>query len=175
MVMAMIVVLTVVLGSLAMANRATGGNLASAFQGQSREAREVAEAGLTAVISELNKPANRQMLVAPVAINSWNTSNLELRNPCQNANSASPVTPTGTAVGFRNGAINNIDSSRSFIVTNVTIKNGDRSKAFTSGSLANQSGVNSGYDTGLINLARGRMWAILPLLSKGLTKAPLQR
>lgn len=59
----MLIALAVILGSLAMIDRATSGFLGSLFVGQSREARDAAEIGLARVVSQLNRSRNRRLLV----------------------------------------------------------------------------------------------------------------
>ncbi len=59
----MLIILAVMLGSLAIANRSSLAELASAYQSQSREARAAADIGMAAVVSELNRSRNRQLLV----------------------------------------------------------------------------------------------------------------
>ncbi len=144
----LLVFLTVVLGSAALVARTTLGNQGSLSQAQSREAREVAEAGITTVVSELNKEQNRKMLVSTVPLSTWSTGDVGLRNPC------SPTTPTATAVGFT--AANNVagDATRRFRLLSVELKNADRSRRF----LSTASGTNSNttplaYNDGLINLS----------------------
>ena len=63
MVAALLIAMAVLLGSLAISNRSSLAELASAYQSQSREARAAADSGMTAVVSELNRPRNRQLLV----------------------------------------------------------------------------------------------------------------
>ena len=148
LLIALIVVLTVVLGSVTLANRSVGGRLAAAFQGESREAREVAEAGINTVISEFNKPENRKMLVANQAMSNWATSNVNLRNPC------SPNTPTATAVGF--GATGNstsvTGSGGSFSVVSVEVKNSDRTRRFLTTPTSSSATGSPAYNDGLVNL-----------------------
>jgi hypothetical protein len=147
--MALFVILTVILGSVALASRATLGNLTAAFQGESREAREAAEAGLATVISTLNQEPNRKMLVSTVALNSWAASNTSLQNPC----AAAGTTPTATAINFKNGSTNTIagNSNRRFIVRSVEVKNSDRTRRFFSNSAGSTSNTGS-YNDSLINL-----------------------
>lgn len=67
MAVLMLVLLTTILGSLAIASRTTSGVLAARSQSSNREARDIAESGVTEVISELNKEANRKLLILPTA------------------------------------------------------------------------------------------------------------
>jgi hypothetical protein len=59
----MMVVIAIILGSLVIASRTGMGLLGSAYQNESREARAAAEIGMAQVVSELNRPRNRQLLV----------------------------------------------------------------------------------------------------------------
>lgn len=59
----LLIVMAVLLGSLAISNRSSMAELASAYQSQSRDARAAADIGMTAVVSELNRHRNRQLLV----------------------------------------------------------------------------------------------------------------
>lgn len=55
--------LMLLIGGLALANRANQGLFSSIFQNQSWEAREAAEIGMNRIISELNKENNRWLMV----------------------------------------------------------------------------------------------------------------
>ena len=68
-VLVLFVVLALLLGSLALANRSYFGVLGSAFQVQSREARSAAELGATYAIATLNQERNRPMLVTTATTN----------------------------------------------------------------------------------------------------------
>ena len=147
--MALFIILTVILGSVALASRATLGNLGAAFQGDSREAREAAEAGLATVISTLNQEPNRKLLVSSVALNSWSAGNNSLQNPC----SASGVNPTAAAINLKNGSVNSIagNANRRFKLVSIEVKNADRSRRFFSSSDGSSSNTGS-YNDSLINL-----------------------
>ncbi|MCT0230532.1 hypothetical protein KQ306_06665 [Synechococcus sp. CS-1324] len=147
--MALFVILTVILGSVAMASRTTLGNLSAAFQGESREAREAAEAGLATVISTLNQEPNRKLLVSAVPLNSWAAGDTSLQNPC----AADGTAPTATAINFRNGAVNTIagNANRRFVLRSVEIKNSNRNQRFFSNSAGASSNTGS-YNDSLINL-----------------------
>ncbi|MCP9860829.1 MULTISPECIES: hypothetical protein [unclassified Cyanobium] len=69
MVAALLIAMAVLLGSLAISNRSSLAELASAYQSQSREARAAADSGMTAVVSELNRPRNRRLLVNACLLN----------------------------------------------------------------------------------------------------------
>ncbi len=59
----LLIVMAVLLGSLAISNRSSMAELASAYQSQSRDAKAAADIGMAAVVSELNRHRNRQLLV----------------------------------------------------------------------------------------------------------------
>lgn len=109
----LLVGLAVVLGSLAIANRTTSGRLGSAFQVSNREAREVAEAGIVEIVSELNKETNRRLLVSGRAPSSWTTSDAALVNPCTPTS-----TPTTTAVNYGTTAVTS--GTRQFQLETIT-------------------------------------------------------
>jgi Tfp pilus assembly protein PilV len=109
LVVVLLVVLTVILGSLAIVNRATAGRLAATFQISNREARETAETGIVVIVSELNKEANRKILVSGQSPSAWTQSDTNLVNPCTGFTSAGVVqatsTPTATAINYKSGAV----------------------------------------------------------------------
>jgi hypothetical protein len=72
-----LIALAVILGSVAMIDRATSGWLGSLFVGQSREARDAAEIGLAQVVSQLNRSRNRRLLVNAALLNN-NTTTLQI-------------------------------------------------------------------------------------------------
>lgn len=116
----LLVLLAAVVGSMAMANLATSGNLGALFQGESSEAKEAAEAGLASVISELNKDENRRLLVT--ANTGW-ASTQAYQNPCLSQNPATAtILPSATAVGFANpSTLNDLGGGRSFRVTSKRV------------------------------------------------------
>ncbi len=63
LVATMLIVLALLLGGLAISNRSSMAELASTHQSQSRDAKAAADSGMTAVVSELNRSRNRQLLV----------------------------------------------------------------------------------------------------------------
>jgi hypothetical protein len=86
----LLIVLAIILGSLAIANRNSLGLLGSAYQNQSREARAAAEIGMAQVVSELNRNRNRQLLV--------NACRLTDSTPTQIAANLTLKVPDGSAV-----------------------------------------------------------------------------
>lgn len=116
MALSVLVALTVMVGWVALANRSNSSRLGAALQDENREARIAAESGLAVVIDELNRPANRrilvkgQMIVDDEMVNNkakqleaWNqpisSDSSELVNPCANTsnNAAVNIRPTALA------------------------------------------------------------------------------
>ncbi len=136
--MVMLVLLTLILGSLAVVARTSSGRMASAAQGRNREARDVAEAGLTEIISELNKEQNRKLLVSGVALANWSQGSADLDNPlvnpCTRYNSTGGAgtitTPTARAIALKNGWTDLVtgDSRRSYRLVSVSYSNADRTQ-----------------------------------------------
>lgn len=156
--MVMLVLLTLILGSLAVVARTSSGRMASAAQGRNREARDVAEAGVSEIISELNKEPNRKLMVSGVALADWSqgTASLDnpLVNPCTRYNSTGGAgtitTPTARAIALKNGWTNLVsgDSRRSFRLVSVSYSTAAR------GVLASPppASVISGQDKTLLRL-----------------------
>lgn len=140
--MVMLVLMTLILGSLAIVARSSSGRLASAAQGRNREARDVVEAGITEITSELNKEPNRKLLVSGVGLASWSQGTADLSNPLVNSctrysssgSAGTITTPTAKAVAFKNGWTNLVagDSSRSFRLVSVSYSNAARTQALSS-------------------------------------------
>ncbi|KEF41336.1 MAG: hypothetical protein ER33_11855 [Cyanobium sp. CACIAM 14] len=89
MVVTILIVLAVLLGGLSMANRSSLAELASTYQSQNRDARAAADIGMTAVVSELNRSRNRQLLV--------NACLLKTSTPSQIATDNNVKVPDGRA------------------------------------------------------------------------------
>lgn len=151
------VILAVTLGIASVIAVAANGRLSAARLGESREAREAAEAGMATVISELNRRQNRKLLVADVPVNSWNATDLKLRNPC-----SSTTAPTAAALNLRNNTPVTIAGSggnRQFVLKTIALKNFDRGARFVSSVDAAGPGGTAGVRTGtfndnLVNLTR---------------------
>ncbi|MFM7086070.1 MAG: hypothetical protein ACKOXO_03635 [Cyanobium sp.] len=134
--MVMLVLLTLILSSLTIVARTGSGREASAAQGRNREARDVAEAGITEIISELNKEPNRKILVSGVALASWvqGTADLnnQLVNPCTRYTSSGTAgtitTPTSKAIAFKNGWTNLVsgNGTRSYQLVSVSYSTANR-------------------------------------------------
>lgn len=119
---ALLVSLAVVLGSVAVVNRTTAGRLASAFQVSNREAREIAEAGIVEIVSELNKERNRKLLVSGQTPSGWDEEDAALVNPCTGFDSVGAIqatsVPTDTAIDFGTKAVTS--GRRQFQLENIT-------------------------------------------------------
>jgi hypothetical protein len=132
----LLVLMTLILGSMAIVARNSTGRLASAAQGRNREARDVAEAGLVEIISELNKERNRKILVAGVALASWSegsaTASNPLLNPCTgydaNGNLTPLATPTSKAIALKDGWQNLVagNSTRSYRLVSIAYSDAAR-------------------------------------------------
>ncbi len=116
MAAAMLIILAVLLGGLAIANRSSLAELASAYQSQSREARAAADIGMAAVVSELNRNPNRQLLV--------NACLLETLTPAAIANSSTVKVIDGRA----NANVSTTFTSASTLPISQTINIGDGSQ-----------------------------------------------
>jgi hypothetical protein len=113
--------LAVLVSSVALANRTQTGLVTASVSGSNREAREVADAGITYVISEWNRPENRGMFNALQPMTAWNTNNKALRNPCNDK-----LEPTQEATSDLKKEIQ-LDKSnnRIFKITRVSYRDGD--------------------------------------------------
>ncbi|MBW4530291.1 MAG: hypothetical protein KME02_06320 [Aphanothece saxicola GSE-SYN-MK-01-06B] len=85
----LLIIMAVLLGGLAISNRSSLAELASAYQSQSRDAKAAADSGMAAVVSELNRHRNRQLLV--------NACRLATDTPAQIASNNALKVPDGRA------------------------------------------------------------------------------
>jgi hypothetical protein len=151
MAVVVLLLLGVVLGSVAIANRLGSGALRANLQGQSREARAVAENGVLVVVNELNKLENRRLLVTKVS-NGWSDANT---NPC--VGSVDPPTPTPTptptALAYLSSMGTEIllpgDSARRYRVRMVEVLEADRSKF---SSVEDGNPIDGDYNPAYIHL-----------------------
>ena len=140
--MVLLVLLTLVLGSLTISSRTTSGNLTTAAQGRNREARDVAEAGTVEIMSELNKERNRKILVSGVSLDSWQQGLASMTNPLVNpctryasdGSLQAVSTPSERAVNLRLGWQDLVsgDSSRQYRLVSVNYSDTKRATAFAS-------------------------------------------
>ncbi len=133
MAMTMLVILALILGTIAVANRGASGLLGASLQGRNREARDAAEAGIVQVITELNKERNRRLLVSGRPPSAWNATDAEFRNPCTGFTeafaTATVQAPSGRALAFQPGTWIDVDGAggRQFSVVSIDTLNHDRS------------------------------------------------
>ena len=111
-----LIIMAVLLGGLAISNRSSLAELASAYQSQSRDAKAAADSGMAAVVSEFNRHRNRQLLV--------NACRLETATPAQIATDNAVKVPDGRA--FAN--IGTTFPTSSAIPTAQTLNIGDGSQ-----------------------------------------------
>lgn len=111
-----LIIMAVLLGGLAMSNRSSLAELASAYQSQSRDAKAAADSGMPAVLSELNRHRNRQLLV--------NACLLETATPAAIATNNAVKVPDGRA--FAN--VGTTFPTSSAIPTSQTLNIGDGSQ-----------------------------------------------
>lgn len=104
MAMTLIVILSLILGTLAIASRNSSGLLSTALQGRNREARDVAEAGIVQVINELNRERNRRLLVFGPQT-SWNGTSDRYKNVCTLLSDVNPATPNAAIPDPATGAV----------------------------------------------------------------------
>jgi hypothetical protein len=91
--MVLVVLLVAVVGAGSLALRSVSGQAGTQQLSASREAREAAESGIVAIISELNRPRNRRLLVSGSSPELWGSAtDLRQRNPCLQLNGV--VTPS---------------------------------------------------------------------------------
>ncbi|KEF41341.1 MAG: hypothetical protein ER33_11880 [Cyanobium sp. CACIAM 14] len=115
MAMVILVLLSLILGTVAIAGRTTGGLLGANLQSRNREARDVAEAGIVEIVAELNKEQNRALLVAGNT-GAWDSTQV---NPCTKYNPTTNVysstsagtPPTTTATNYKAGGWTNLSGS----------------------------------------------------------------
>ncbi len=147
MAMTMLVLLTLILGTVAVASRTTSGLLSTNLQSKNREARDIAEAGIVQIVSELNKEQNRKMLVLGTAPSSWSETDPLAVNPCTKYDSSGTFNaslaqqPTSTAINYKSGWKTLAGSStQQFQLESVTYSDQTRT-AFTTPSTDVTKGI----------------------------------
>jgi len=121
--------LAVLVSSVALANRTQTGLVTASVSGSNREAREVADAGVTYVISEWNRPENRGMYTALEPMTSWGVNNNALKNPCR-----TDLNPTASATSALSSPINlgeNGSNNRRFQVVEILYRGENLGESFT--------------------------------------------
>lgn len=113
--------LAITVGSLAIASSSSRSLLRSAFQGESREAKEAALAGVDTIIGDLNQHNNRRLLVTEDELNSWsvlNTSECPAPRDASN-NPIAPLIPTALSYGNNTEQSLQGDPNRRFVLRSV--------------------------------------------------------
>jgi len=136
----MIALFSVMVAGLAMANRTQTGQFAAALRGNNREAREAADAGITYILSEWNRPENRGMFNSLQPISNWDTTNLALRNPCRDY-----LVPTLSATSELKGS-KALDNNRSFRIVEVTFRDRAGNNSFTSSANGTNTSLPAGFE-----------------------------
>ncbi len=161
--------LIVVLGSLTAVNRSAQALIGGVFSSQSKEAREAAENGLTEIISTLNQPRNRGLLVAERNPSQWSNTDPLLVSECSPPNTA----PTTAALTIGTSGLRNAAGSgdRRYYLKEViykSVNNGTRSETVFSRSSASSSFTSSGssFNPNDINI-RGNNRGYLELVVVG--------
>jgi len=127
----LLIALALTLGSVAVASFFSGALLSSRSQSSRNDAMATAEAGINRVMSTLNQPVNRRLLVSGRSMPDWGTApDSELQSPCRDTANQPPGNPTTEARNFGDGKFRALDTldvengSRQFRVTKVTYSAG---------------------------------------------------
>jgi hypothetical protein len=143
----LLVLLVAVVGASSLALRSSSGISGSLQLSARREAQEAAESGATTIISELNKPQNRRLLVSAAAPETWgSTTDLNQRNPCLSIGSTSSVPPLTSAATAGSNAWQTAGGNGQFILRSVRFANRDRSATSTFRFAAPSSGGSTRTD-----------------------------
>jgi hypothetical protein len=114
MLAGVLVILSLLVGTLGLVAIVNGTDLAAFFSGDARDSQAVAEAGANLIIATLNEPENRQLLVAgSTPPSAWSTTNLDLRSPCQSSTGERPGErndglPTQEAIDIAKGSLRDL-------------------------------------------------------------------
>lgn len=188
LLLALLVALVTVISAVAMLNRTQLGWLGTAEASQSRLARQAAEDGLAMVIGELNRPANRRLLVSPVAFIRWKEQADQaagtapyatVTNPCLatgSSGSAAPP-PSDTLLKIADPRLDQAMVSlgspspgmeRRFLLQSVRLSTADRSHWFRSdrsGAVERSEGKT--YEEGLIRFDSASTVGAIELVVQG--------
>lgn len=169
LLLALLAALVTMISAASLLIRGQAGLLGEAQQSEARMAREVAEAGLNAVISELNRPGNRRLLVSTVPFTSWqananSTQSVDqnkVTNPClyrihpnQASSPQTRLTPSGTLLAMARqepatvalAAPQNSRFRHRFILQSIRLSNGNRSRWYQSTRSGNSTTVTQSAD-----------------------------
>ena len=114
MVAGILVVASLLVGTLGMLALVNGTKLGALFSSEYRDAQSVADSGASRIINTFNQPQNRQLLVAgSTPPSQWSTSNQDLQSPCLSSTGGRPGTngmPTQQAVNFADGQFRDLET-----------------------------------------------------------------
>lgn len=184
LILALLTALVTVISAVTLFNRTQGDLLGIALQSESRMAREAAQAGLTLVIAELNRPANRRRLVSTVPFTNWGQRVAQgddtVLNPCLFPSAPGQVHPPPSATlramadPANPDVILNLPTSprglqRRFRLQSVRLSNSDRSRWYRSARPNVVEGSSGGvvYRESLINFNDGNNTDLIELVVQG--------
>lgn len=142
------VALAILLGAIALLGRTNYGYLGSAYQDQSREARDAAETGMSLIVSELNREQNRRLAVNAPKLNNYSRTQIEADPTLANDCTTVPPSLSTTFSGTNLKAVQAIDPNRSFQLVSVSQPANDSETQQTSPYATNTSFVSSGVMLG---------------------------
>jgi hypothetical protein len=151
LVVALLVVLLGLFGTLALAGRTLSSRDKDNENGQGKSARDAAEIGMTRIIAELNRPRNRRLLVNAPQLNTGTATvtsiagDADLISPCDSVNGAAPdLTTAGT---FNPSTTN----SGNLLNNEVTIPNTNSTLRYTLVAVTNGTNNNEQAADGSAN------------------------
>ncbi len=172
LLLALLAALVTMLSAVSLLIRGQNSLLGDAQQSQARMAREAAEAGLSTLIGELNRPGNRRLLVATVPFTAWKASaessdtvtKDNVTNPClysdktTDPESQKRLDPSASLLEMANangGTVtllsNNSRFRRRFILQRVRLSNNDRTRWYESTRNAEPTQSTSPFNDSQIN------------------------
>jgi hypothetical protein len=163
--------LGMVLGTVALVNLNLSRLRGSKQLNDSRDAKSVAEAGLNQILATLNRPENRGLLVAGIAMGQWSDSanNTAIRSPCVSTSGLRPgasgdCIPTSSARSYGDGQYRDVETgaigtgTRRFSLRSITYATGNNGasdrRALRVTTTASNNTLNSvgAFSKDLINL-----------------------
>lgn len=141
-VLALVVVIALLLGTLALLQRASGSNLGSFFSSKGRGSRDAAEYGIKYLVSELALSRNRKLSVIGESPSQWATlSTAVVVNPCEGAATrpAANIISAATSMTAVPGSTN-----KKFFLKSISFKNDSSSGARNSITFA-RSNASSAF------------------------------
>jgi hypothetical protein len=139
--------LVVTVGAATLTNRVLSMRIGEGFKDQAREARDAADTGLEAVLTELNRNENRSLAASGVGLQNWDATTLKLRNPCFNNAS---VAPSAEVMQLKAGAWRSVpgNPNQRYRIRAAEIKNFNRSARVLSTLVASNGGTTGISTTG---------------------------